>query len=269
MTILRIPFKAQAHFAFCRNLLRLSRLSILLGLGATCQGLAQEAHPPEPLTFQEVSFRETTDQAWTLRFAGKIPSRAGCYVLVHDKDSRVVAMAHIPYGAHPENDPFIVEIPRDGISGDYRLVIVGKQADKMGIALPVSDIALEVYGSFQFAKNGKDPLWFIAPPEVIELQFLAHRGTLEVLDANGNVLAETAQSPEFKAYTTVVKVKVEPGKVYGIRPGVTGYYMNVGEKGRIDVAFDPAKLFVPDAQLQKVVWWQLTEKPIAAKTGAN
>ena len=78
--------------------------------------------------------RETVDQEWHLYFSGKVPvcSWAGAALTVHDATGRIIHREVIPRGLYPIDKPWVVTVKADGLTGDYRVVMVGHQIQFLG-----------------------------------------------------------------------------------------------------------------------------------------
>lgn len=206
-------------------------------LAALCFAKAGETGPKEtPLLFGEVCVREGKDQAWTVRIRGEVPSLAGCYVLVHDSEGKLVMKKHVPHGNYSDDKALDLTIPKDGRAEDYRIIVVGQEADIRGLNLPLTDLQLEVYGRTLFAIRPPASLWFLAEPG--GQKFSGHSGEVRVLDG-----------------TTPTAGPLEPGKLYRLDTGKTFYFR--ADPG-VYLNFSPDRCFLPEAKLGKIAWWQLT-----------
>ncbi len=221
-------------------------------------GLGQTAVPEagDSLYYQAVSCRKEEDRDWKVRIAGNVPSLAGCYLIIHNSKGERVLMKHIPSGEYPSERPLELTVPKDGTRGDYRIVIVGHQHDVMGIKLPLTDLKKEVYGDSYFAKRVPQSLWFLADPEVKEYKISSNRrSNLAVLD-NGSPALPLPSKDQKIEEKTVLTGALRPNRIYELKTDGT-FYFNVTPG--IYLAFAPSRCFLPDAALQKVAWWWLTE----------
>lgn len=201
-----------------------------LGLGAAGGG----AH----LLFGEACVREPVDQAWQLRLSGRVDSLAGCSVVIHDAVGQSVWRAFVPHGNYSAESPFVLEVPKDGRAGDYRIVVVGRERDVLGLDLPLSTLSQEVYGYTLFATRSGKPLWFLAAPGVTHVKVSGHSGPIRVLTQPG-------AGEEARVLT--------PGKLYALDTAKTYYFK--ADPG-IHLAFAPDRCFVPEAKLRQFAWWQ-------------
>jgi hypothetical protein len=92
--------------------------------------------------------RETKDREWHLYFSGEVPiySWAGASLIVHDATGRIIHREVIPRGVYPKDKPRVITIKPDGLTGDYRIVMVGHQIQFLGSCGTVStDLAFEAF----------------------------------------------------------------------------------------------------------------------------
>ena len=177
-------------------------------------GLAAEPMPPVSQVMADGYYvRETRDQAWQLRITGEIPSLCGAWILVHDRAGRKVVSRQIPHGLYSEEAPWVLEVPRDGIEGDYVIRIIGHQRDLLGIRVPLSDLPGEVYGGNSFT-IGHEPgrrIAFQVDESRHQVKLGAYKGHLTVRDATNGIVADTRQhalpdSDSVFRYSKVVKM---------------------------------------------------------------
>ncbi len=210
------------------------------------------------LIYQTASCRKEEDTAWKVRIAGKVPSLAGCYLIVYNSKGERVLMKHIPSGDYSREQPLEFSVAKDGTQGDYQMVIIGHEHDVMGIQLPLTDLRKEVYGYSYFAKRVPQSVWFLSDPEVKEYEISSGRSSrLAVLHDGSPVLAPRSSVHNGREKTALAGA-LEPGHVYELQTTGTFYFQ---AKPGVYLAFDPSHCFLPDPALQKVAWWQLTENP--------
>ncbi len=207
--------------------------------------------------------REVKDQPWQLRISGKIPSLCGIYVIIYDKNKKVIFNGAVPGADYPAAKPYIINIPEDGITGDYAVKIIGAQDDYMKIDLPISSLP-EVYYMLSTTighEKGRKVLFMV--PEDKEIILSAYKGHLKVTDSSGKVVADTRNGKyggtAYKAkyrYSNYIPVKCKKGEVYTILPEAFYFRSNVG----LYVMFKADGWFVPNKQLDKINWWQVELK---------
>lgn len=200
--------------------------------------------------------REPKDGVWHIRLVGEIPSLCGAYLVVHDAAGRTVHHGPIPHGLYPAERPFDVAIPADGRAGDYKIVLVGHQRDKLGVTWPFTDLDAEVFGGCTFAISrdaGRLPA-FRAPPGIDAMKLGAYKGHLQVLDEAGTVVADTRVSGVEEKYDRTVEFAVTTGAVYRLKRDCFYFRDYLGK--RLFMAFDPARWFFPDPALDDVAWWE-------------
>jgi hypothetical protein len=216
---------------------------------------AEPAYRPNVMA-EGIYVRESEDQDWHVRIAGEIPSQCGAYLIVHDVNGKSVFHGVIPNGKYSADNPHLVKIKKDGVAGDYRIVMVGHQYDKMGVLAPWTDLPLEVYGGGNFSV-GHDPIkvFFQAPPGVTEMHLGAYKGQLQIHDAEGKLVADTRKGKPHGRYDNGIQFKVEQGKTY--RMARQCFYFRSYIANSLFIAFDAVKWFVPDARLNEVKWWEI------------
>lgn len=197
------------------------------------------------LLFSNANVREADDQAWTLRVRGQVPSLAGCYLLVHDARGNLVLKTHVPHGDYTGAHPLDLAIPKDGWAGDYRILVVGREADVRGLDLPLTDLKFEVYGRTLFATRSKGPLWFRAEAGETPQEFSGHKGSMKVLEGGGQPLVGPLQ----------------PGKLYTLDTTGTFYF---NAKPGAYLSFSSDRIFSPNPKLAEISWWQLVNPALKA-----
>jgi hypothetical protein len=204
------------------------------------------------LFFQAAYLREPGDRPWQFRIAGNVPSLPGCYLFVHGPD-RLLLKRHLPHGRIVADKPLVLDMPADGVSGDYRVVIVGYQDDTLHLNLPLTTLPQEVYGRTQFAARTDGALCFRLPEGMRQMNFSASGGGLRVMQGRTKV-ADVKEQGERGKSGYVAKVALSPGVDYRLEPHGTFYF---GVKEGIFLTTDPRRWFVPDATLDEVKWWRL------------
>jgi hypothetical protein len=109
--------------------------------------------PPAPPSIvqpatHDAYVREPVDREWHLYFSGKVPvySWAGASLIVHNAAGRIVHREVVPQGLYPEDKPWVITIKPDGLTGDYRIVMVGHQLQFLGVCGTVSsDLPFESF----------------------------------------------------------------------------------------------------------------------------
>lgn len=218
---------------------------------------AAQSPTDRQLFFEAGYLREPTDRNWSIRIAGLVPSMPGCYLIVHNADGRLLVKRHLPHGNYPAAAPLMIQVPADGITGDYRLIIVGYQDDTLQRQLPLTDLPFEVYGRTYFAaRAGSSALLFRVPDGVEAQKVNSYSGGLRIMEGD-TVVTDTRKDgkPEGRDFTSTFTPK--PGATYQLVPYGCFYFRS--ETG-LFLTFDMARWFAPDPRLEEVKWWQLTEK---------
>jgi hypothetical protein len=126
-------------------------LPLIIPLAARCAAPGDTPSAPTDVTrpaSHDAYVRETKDREWHLYFTGEVPvySWAGAALIVHDAAGRIIHREVIPRGIYPTGTPRIITIPPDGLTGDYRIVMVGHQTQFLGFCGSVStDLAFEPF----------------------------------------------------------------------------------------------------------------------------
>jgi hypothetical protein len=92
--------------------------------------------------------RETQDREWHLYFTGEVPvySWAGAALIVHNDTGRIIHREVVPRGVYPKDKPRVITIKSDGLTGDYRIVMVGHQVQFLGFCGTVAtDLSFEPF----------------------------------------------------------------------------------------------------------------------------
>jgi hypothetical protein len=234
----------------------------LLGIGValTIRPAGAQMAPPRIMA-EAIYFQEKEDRAWRLRFTGEVASRAGILFVLHDARGREIRQGIIPFGVHSAEKPFEVAVAVDGITGDYRMVMVGDQTDFLMLETPFCDLPFEVYGGSQFALATNRTLYFLTSKDEKRMALGAYGGHLKVYDEAGAIVADTEKGgtrgvdKAFNRFDNVIDFEVSPSTKYRIEASVT----YVHSRNRLCVAFSKEKLFVPDAALDDVKWWELAK----------
>ena len=206
-----------------------------------------------------IYLREATDGPWQLTLTGAIPSLCGAYILVLDAAGKVVHHGVVPHGEYPPDKPLRIPIAADGLAGDYLVKLIGYQDDVMGLAMPLSDLPLEVYGhhSFAIAHELKDvPIWFRLPPGQTTLTIGGYKGHLRVRDAQGKTVAESRLDGYYAGekygqkyrFCHVMELELQPETPYQLFRECL--YFHSTEP--LYLAFDPQRWFVPDPRLDEL-----------------
>jgi hypothetical protein len=205
--------------------------------------------------------REETDRVWHLKLVGKIPSLSGAYIVIHNVEGKIIHHGPIPHGEFTQAKPYTVAIPKDGITGDYRMIMVGQQGDMLGVMIPWTDLPLEVYGGSSFSvghDKGVKPI-FKAPAGVTKMSLGAYKGHLKVRDAEGKVVADTevngkSGSKRYR-YDKMITFAVTPGATYTIERRC--FYFRSYIPGTCYLTASPERWFKPSSELDKIKWWEL------------
>jgi hypothetical protein len=202
--------------------------------------------------------RETEDREWHLRLVGEIPSLCGTYIVIHDAAGKIIHHGMIPRGQYPADKPYEVAIKADGIVGDYKIIFVGHQNDRLGLSTPYTDLPFEVYGgegdSMSIGHALGVDLFFQVPAGVEKMKLGAYFGKLKVTDKAGAVIADTRVSGKVEKYDTTLEFAVKPGETY--RLARECFYFRSFVPNTFYFAFDPARCFSPTSTLDQVKWWE-------------
>jgi hypothetical protein len=207
--------------------------------------------------------RESTDMDWEFRISGKIPSLCGIYLIVHNAERKIIHQGTVPHGNYPVDTPFVIKIPKDGMTGDYKIKIIAAQPDYLGLNLPLTNLK-EVY-EFQRGSIGHDKdryLLFQVAPSQTQLTVSGYKGHLIVREQKtGKTVADTRKGVyggekhgakhRFQNYITF---KTAPGVVYRLEP--QSFYFGFCDS-TVYAMFKPDAWFMPNKKLSAIKWWRL------------
>ena len=213
---------------------------------------ASDAGKTANLFFEAAYLREPGDRPWQFRISGNVPSLPGCYLFVHTRD-KLLLERHLPHGKIGADKPLVIDVPADGVSGDYRVVIVGFQDDTLDLNLPLTTLPQEVYGRNNFAARNDGAVRFRLPDGMRQMSFSADSGGLRVMQGAQTVADLKAQGERGKR-GYVAKIALSPGVDYRLEPYGTFYF---GVEEGIFFTSDLRRWFAPDTTLDEVKWWQL------------
>ena len=209
--------------------------------------------------------KESEDCDWSIRITGNVPSLCGAYILLHDVNGKIIHKGKIPHGEYAVDNPFVMDIKKDGVAGDYKIIIIGQQEDHLGINLPLTTLPFEVYGGTNFAlgRDEKSNPAFKVEKEK-EVVVGAYKGHLSILDEKNKAIIDTAKESKYAGtagldkhkafrYCNYVTLKAEPGKIYFVDDYKTFYFKF---KPAVYLTFEPEKWFNPDVRLDEVKWWR-------------
>ena len=200
--------------------------------------------------------REDKDREWHVRLVGEIKSLCGAYIVVHNAQGKAVYHGMIPCGKYPEDKPFVVTVKPDGVTGDYKIVLCGYQDDKLGFAVPFTDLPFEVYGGSNFSM-GHDPdakPYFRVPEGITKIKVGAYKAHMSILGKDGKVIADTRVSKLTEKYDNVVEFNSTPGEMCQVIRDAM--YFRCSTPGAMFLCFDPARWFRPSPALDEVKWWE-------------
>jgi hypothetical protein len=225
---------------------------------------AQPAPPIQRILSSFTYVREASDHDWNLQIAGNIPSYSQLYFLVYNVKGRIIFRGAV-YGKYTKEKPLLIPIKADGVTGDYKIIILGKSL--LDLNRPITDLPLEVYGGRDFSLAQDKILAYFRPPTgVSKMAMAAYSGDLEVFNIDGSVLADTKatgkvvtdladpNSKFFGKSDKMVEFPVQAGQTYKLNAAETMYFKT---RELTCFAFDPARLFEPDSELDKLRWWEL------------
>ncbi len=205
--------------------------------------------------------REATDQEWNIKISGTIASPCGIYIIAYDKECKVIFNGTVPQGEYDKAKPFIIKIPKDGVTGDYKIKIIGYQDDYLGIDLPLSN-QQEVYFARRMCRKGNSVIFQTRPDEK-EITLFAYKANLLVKDLQGNIIADTSNEKAgngcvlFKEkYDNCVTFKCAPGTDYVLQSEAWSLGCHKG----FFICLKPGTWFLPDSKLEKINWWELELK---------
>jgi hypothetical protein len=229
-----------------------------LAVATAAAGLAAAAEPGVRGVMSDGTYvREPSDRRWQLTLVGTIPSHAGICVVVHDASGARLQAACVPHGTYTDAAPFRLTVEPDGRAGDYRIVIVGHQQDMLGLAVPRTDLPQEVYGGGTLVVAGPDDarLFFGGPEDVAGMKLAAHLGDLRILDADGEVVADTRDGGHREGPENVIAFPVTAGRIYQLERHCT-YFRSLAPDV-LFLALSPERWFRPDPALDRVAWWEI------------
>ena len=222
------------------------------------------AKPAEPLRYNVMAngyyAREAVDRDWHIKLGGEIPSLCGAYLIVHDAKGKPIYHGVVPSGKYTAAKPYTVTVKKDGVTGDYKIVMVGHQRDKLGLLAPWTDLPYEVYGGSSFSV-GHDPklmVYFKGPKGADEMYLGAYKGQLSVFDEAGKLVADTKLGHLHGRYDNAVKFKTVPGKTYQLKRKC--FYFRSYTPSTFYLCFDADRWFQPSPELDKVKWWEIPLK---------
>lgn len=204
--------------------------------------------------------KEDTDCEWSISITSEIISLGGIYVMVVDSNGRMVAEKEIPNGKYSTEKPFVIRIPKDGVTGEYTVKILGAQYDFTELNMPLSTLP-EVYSGV--GTIGHDPnrkIIFRPRPGEKEIQLCAYKGDLTVKEfESGKVVADTKNPldgtklsfEDTKKRNLCVTFPVEQGIDYLLIP--QSFYLR---SGNVIMTFVPGGWFEPDKKIEAVKWWE-------------
>ena len=228
---------------------------LLLSFATISSAAGEETSGPQQMMADGYFLRESDDRLWHLRVIGEVPSPAGLYLVLHDAEGEIMLQRHVPHGNYPADAPLEIAFPPDGKQGDYRLLILGHQRDKLGLRMPISDLPLEVYGRNYFsAGHNQTPLYFQAPEGVGQLSAAAYGGNLQIY-RDDELIADARKDGELKNRDWFVEFPVTPGETYRLMRDT--FYLR--SASGLFLTFDPDTWFLPNAPLQSIPWWQRVE----------
>jgi len=198
-------------------------------------------------------FREPTDREWHLTIVGKVPSLPGCYWILHDADGNQMLRTKISPGTYTHERPLRFNFPKDGRTGDYKLVVLGQQDDLLGPRMPLSDLPYECYGGTYFTAGHNDtPIYFRPPGNATELTASAHAGNVRIYDGQTRV-ADAIEQGEKDRHRNVITFNVKPNTLYRVERQTFYFHF----KPAVHLVFDPARWFEPNAKLNEINWWEV------------
>lgn len=249
-------------------------LPILLAAGMVwpASPQANEALPsaskPRPMMAQGYYAREPQDRAWQVKITGRIPSLCGAYLMILGTGNKMLYKGRVPTGEYSEEKPFVVPFKPDGITGDYKIEILGQQNDYLGINLPLTDLPFETYSGewLSIANDTNTLLAFRVPAGTKKAALKAYQGNLQVYDDKKQFVADSkagisVMMPDdtnknfYHKRDSPIEFPVEVGKTYWLRT-MTMYFT---PREKMFFAFDPARIFEPDPTLENVPWWELID----------
>jgi hypothetical protein len=235
---------------------------------------AQERLGDGPLTrllqMNACYVKEDRDRAWQIRIVGNLPHGPGVYVIVYNEAGDIVHQSSAPYGAHPPEKPYLIEVPEDGKAQQYVIKLLGPQKNLKAISLPLTDLPHEVYGDTYFSFGGNPAsgprriVGFQPPSNGQPIHFSGYKGDYRILDDTGQIIADSkdkvaVDSKGRNSQPAVTMVLPLPaGKTFWIEP----YQLNSLSllEGKLYLTFDPQRWFEPKLAwtLDTRPWWKGT-----------
>ena len=173
-------------------------------------------YPASEVGIADAVLREPEDRAFTLRFVGWITAKSGLKLRVIAPDGATAAEAVVPEGEYLWRRPFLVKIPADGQSGEYR-VTFDKPSGNPGQWLgPISDLPGEVYEVTAEHPLSGDARYFLRAPTETQAEIQA--GTLTLNITQGAAQIETLQGRVLDRHGAGVYEfrGLDPGEFYRI-----------------------------------------------------
>lgn len=243
---------------------------IMLALSNTVAA-ADAADTALGLMCDSIYCREQVDQDWQVRITGQVVSLAGIYVLVQDVEGRVIFQGKVPAGQYPQDRPYVIRIPRDGVMGHYLVTVLGSQVDYQHIRLPYTDLPGEVYGGKTFAVTTHGPRkpWEVIAPGQLFFQVSADRPQVTLTQGerpwtihqvDGEVVFDVQQQGRIELHRSnrrkqwVGTFTGTPGKTYVI--GHTLQWFLVQPAMYLSLTAD--RWFEPDPRFLTLKWWMKT-----------
>jgi hypothetical protein len=236
-------------------------LGCALPVGAKPGATAAGGHYWMKTSTFDACFREPADREWHLFFAGEVPvySWAGAAIVVHDAAGKVIHREVIPRGVYPEEKPYVVTVKADGVTGDYRVVMVGHQIQFIGSCGMVwSDLPFEAYGGARVSveQSPANKPWFKAPEGVAKMKLGADKGKLRILDKDGKVVADTRLNPMKEKGGDAVEFAVTPGQAYRAELEIGGAALIAYTPERVYLSYEAARWFQPAPELATAKFWK-------------
>lgn len=248
--------------------MRIISLVIFLLLMHSSFLFSQEIQRSHNIFASGIYCKETRDEPWSIKLICNITSLSGIFVVVHDAESNVIFKSIVPRGKYPEDKPYIVNIPEDEKTGEYKIVMMGHQKDIGSVNMPVTNLKYEVYGGKQFAVKKTEPATkvFLKVPAKTKMRFGGYKGHMAISEVSGDIekiIFDTekigkGEGRGFKSKSQAswyyrMDVELEPEKIYGVIRKSCFYFQSDKD---IFLVFTPEKWFYPSKKLQDAKWWE-------------
>lgn len=263
-----LHLKTHAVGRLCRAALPVRVAVALVFFGLCHSGWSKAEEPGNTrLFFDAVCVQPVAGQPWTIRVTGSISSLAGCFLVAHDDEERLVGRWLIPHGVYSQDRAFEIPVPASPSGRPCRIVVIGNQQDLLGIDLPMTSLKKEVYYSSSglFAASKAPPFWMTLAPESRVLKFIGTSGVLHVRDGESALLQmDVLTTGHYAGSAMKGEALLDPAKVYQLDASSTFYFQITPP---VYLSFDRERAFFP-GKLVAVPWWRLAASGLTSSANS-